>query len=121
MEEILRIERGAFIGQMNILGERGQSWGGMGDEEKWEPVEGGETLQEGEGYGPSILLNAHQPFPQLLIQALPTEVSEILWQPSLPQHTSRSPSWAMARKLRITPMMVMRFSTLSAPEGKEEY
>lgn len=36
-----------------------------------------------------------------------------------PQLTSRSPSWAMARKVRITPMMVMRFSTLSAPEENE--
>lgn len=45
----------------------------------------------------------------------------ILWQPPQPPLTSRSPSWAMALKLRITPMMVMRFSTLSAPEEKEEH
>lgn len=44
----------------------------------------------------------------------------ILWQPP-PPLTSRSPSWAMALKLRITPMMVMRFSTLSAPKEKEEH
>ena len=46
--------------------------------------------------------------------------AERLWQPP-PPLTSRSPSWAMALKLRITPMMVMRFSTLSAPKEKEEH
>lgn len=68
----------------------------------------------------SFLLSAHNPFHSFPYEPHSGRWLFLLWQPP-DQITSRSPSWAMALKLRITPMMVMRFSTLSAPEEKEEH